>query len=166
MKKRQIKLQRDLKLFGSVWKYLHFRWHLLPIVSSVSSRWMRSVWDSCPFPRPFFQLKLQKLLKEVFATTGWPFHYTEGRMEFSNAWQSKEQFVLYLVHNFCLWSCLVGLHRPFDALLRTENHPAVSQSLCQVSVSPTLSPADWHLSAGIVKVQIQILTSPFTHPCL
>lgn len=155
-----------LKLFGAVWIYLHFRWHPLSIVSLVSSRWRRSVWDSCPFPGPSFQLKLQKLLEELFSPTGWTFHYTVAIMEFPNTWQSKEQFVLYFVHNFCLWSCLVGLHRPFDALLRTETHPAMSQSLCWVSVSPMLSPADWHLPAGMVKVQSQILTSPFTHPCL
>lgn len=94
------------------------------------------------------------------------FYCTVGIMEFSNAWQSKEHFALYLVHHFCLWSCLVGLHSPFDALLMTENYPAMSQSLCWVSVTPMLSPADWNLPAVIVKVQSQIPTSPFTHPCL
>lgn len=147
MKKIQIKLQRDLN-FVSVWKYLHFRWHLLPIVSSVSSRWRRSVWDSCPFPGPSFQQKLQKLLEELFATTSWTFHYNVGIMEFSNMWQSKEQFVLYSVYNFCLWSCLVGLHRPFDALLRNENHAVISKSLCcvcQPHAFPSwLAPPCWH----------------------
>lgn len=43
----------------------------------------------------------------------------------------------------------MGLHSPFDALLRTEKSPPTSQPLRWMSTSPMLSPANWHLPAVI-----------------
>lgn len=131
-----------------------FRWCLLLAVSTGSSRQGMAAWDLCLFPGPNSQQILCKSPEELFST--WKaschrlkflLHYRHNGM--CKCWRSKEPFVLYLDHHFFLWRCLMWLPGPFDALLRTENSPAMSQPLRQLPASPMLSPTDWHLLAVI-----------------
>ena len=94
---------------------------------------------------------LQKisLVPERQVATGRSYYYTKGMMESANAWQSQEPFVIYLDHHFCLWSCLMEHHSPFDALLRTENScyiATLTSGVCQPRAFPCwLAPPCCHL---------------------